>query len=234
MKSRKYGYFACHNGPVSVPVLDEAMLQTINPLLSDIRILNDLIKKIAPDKSAELFKIMQHPEQVLARMNNLDKSLLIKMLIENITVNYDSLEIKWTSLALGILPYQYLPKTNDGIMSITAPLSRTRGALQVNVPESLVASVCPNKELINALGKAFKYQKMIASDKISITDLARQEEKDAAFMGRVIRLTSLAPDIITSVLKGTQPPTFILQNLMREDIPPIWAEQRKKYSFPEI
>ena len=51
-----------------------------------------------PDKTKELFKIMQHPEKVLAKMSELDKSLLVKELIKNITVQYDNLEIKWTAI----------------------------------------------------------------------------------------------------------------------------------------
>ena len=125
----------------AVAVLDEAIIQIITPMLKDAHILNGVIKQITPDKNKELFKIMQHPENVLAKMSELDKSLLVKELIENITVQCDNLEIKWTALA---------------------------------------------------------------------------------------------PDIIKSVLAGTQPADFILKRLIREEIPPIWAEQRKKYNFPEI
>lgn len=233
-KAMKYGYFTCHNGPIAVAVLDEAVLQMITPLLKDVRILNGLIQKIAPDRTAELFKIMQYPDQVLNKINLLNKSLLIKKLIEKITANYDTLDIVWTPLALEMLPPQYKELTVDGVMSIPVPLARTHGAMQVSVPETLVPSVYPNKELIRALIKAFKYQKILRTGKISISELALQEETDAGFMGRVIRLTSLAPDIIKSVLNGTQPANFILQNLMREDIPSIWADQRTKYGFPKI
>ena len=61
---------------------------------------------------------MQHPEKVLAKMSELDKSLLVKELIENITVQCDNLEIKWTTLALDILPDKYASQTKDGIMTI--------------------------------------------------------------------------------------------------------------------
>ena len=99
-KAKYYGYHTCHNGSVAVAILDEAIIQIITPMLKDAHILNGLIKQIAPDKTKELFKIMQHPEKVLAKMSELDKSLLVKELIENITVQCDNLEIKWTALAL--------------------------------------------------------------------------------------------------------------------------------------
>ncbi len=233
-KAKYYGYHTCHNGSVAVAILDEAIIQIITPMLKDAHILNGLIKQIAPDKTKELFKIMQHPEKVLAKMSELDKSLLVKELIENITVQCDNLEIKWTALALDILPDKYASQTKDGIMTIDVPLSRTHGVLQVTVPEALTQTSCPNKELIKALSKAFKYQKILTSGRMTIAELSLHEELDAGYLGRILRLTSLAPDIIKSVLAGTQPADFILKRLIREEIPPIWAEQRKKYNFPEI
>ena len=80
----------------------------------------------------------------------------------------------------------------------------------------------------------FKYQKILRDTNITITELAASEERDPAFLGRIIRLTSLAPDIIKAILVGNQPADFVLQPLLRDDIPPIWAQQRKLFNFPEI
>ena len=88
-----------------------------------------------------------------------------------------------------------------------------------------------NSELIKALGNAFKYKKMLTQSKLSISELAFQLEKDPGYIGRILRLTCLAPDIIKSILYGTQPASFYLQRLLREDIPPIWEDQRKLYGF---
>ena len=233
-KAKYYGYHACQNGAVAVPILDEAVLQIITPMLRDSALLNGLVKEIAPDRVKEIFKIMQKPDLLLKQMSELDKSLVVRKLIERITVQYDSLEIKWTELALDMLPAKYQKRTSDGIMSIPTPLARTKDLLQVTIPEIVEPIPVINKELVRALGKAFRYQKILSTSKITIAELAAQEEIDAGFLGRIIRLTSLAPDIIKSVLAGTQPASFILQSLMRSDIPPIWSEQRKLYGFPEV
>ena len=233
-KAKYYGYHACQNGAVAVPILDEAVLQIITPMLRDSALLNGLVKEIAPDRVKEIFKIMQKPDLLLKQMSELDKSLVVRKLIERITVQYDSLEIKWTELALDMLPAKYQKRTSDGIMSIPTPLARTKDLLQVTIPEIVEPIPVINKELVRALGKAFRYQKILSTSKITIAELAAQEEIDSGFLGRIIRLTSLAPDIIKSVLAGTQPANFILQSLMRSDIPPIWSEQRKLYGFPEV
>ena len=233
-KAKYYGYHACQNGAVAVPILDEAVLQIITPMLRDSALLNGLVKEIAPDRVKEIFKIMQKPDLLLKQMSELDKSLVVRKLIERITVQYDSLEIKWTELALDMLPAKYQKRTSDGIMSIPTPLARTKDLLQVTIPEIVEPIPVINKELVRALGKAFRYQKILSTSKITIAELAAQEEIDSGFLGRIIRLTSLSPDIIKSVLAGTQPANFILQSLMRSDIPPIWSEQRKLYGFPEV
>ena len=104
----------------------------------------------------------------------------------------------------------------------------------MTIPEIVEPVPVINKELVRALGKAFRYQKILTTTKMTLAQLAAQEETDAGFMGRILRLTSLAPDIIKSVLAGTQPADFILQPLVRNESPPIWAEQRKLYGFPEV
>lgn len=233
-KAKYYGYHTCQNGSVAVAVLDEAVLQIITPMLRDTALLNGLVKEIAPDRIKEIFKIMQKPELLLKRMSELDKSLLVRKLIERIIVQYDTLEIKWTELALDMLPAKYQKKTTSGVMTIATPLSRTKDLLQVSIPEIVEPVPTINKELVRALAKAFRYQKILTTTKISLAELAAREETDAGFMGRILRLTCLAPDIIKSVLAGTQPADFILQPLVRNEIPPIWAEQRKLYGFPEI
>lgn len=233
-KAKYYGYHACQNGAVAVPILDEAVLQIITPMLRDSALLNGLVKEIAPDRVKEIFKIMQKPDLLLKQMSELDKSLVVRKIIERITVQYDSLEIKWTELALDMLPAKYQKRTSDGVMNIPTPLARTKDLLQVTIPEIVEPIPVINKELVRALGKAFRYQKILSTSKITIAELAAQEEIDSGFLGRIIRLTSLAPDIIKSVLAGTQPANFILQSLMRSDIPPIWSEQRKLYGFPEV
>ena len=230
-KAKYYGYHQCANGAVPVALMDECVLKLIMPLLKDIKILNGLINKISLNKTAELYKAMKNPEIVLQRLRERDKLQLIKLLISRITVQYDTLEINWTDLALDLLPNNYKEKTEGHTMIIDLPFVRRKGALMLSLPEDIVQNINYNSELIRALGKAFKYQKMINQNKFSITDLAFQEGIDAGYLGRLIRLTCLAPDIIKRILAGTQPATIYLQRLLRENIPPIWDDQRKLYQI---
>ena len=50
-------------------------------------------------------------------------------------------------------------------------------------------------------------------------------------MGKIIRLTCLAPYIIESILAGLQPRNLTLKDLIRNTIPVNWNEQRKMFGF---
>lgn len=230
-KAKYYGYHQCHNGAIPVALMDECILKIVMPLFKDVKILHGLIKKVAPEKTAEMYKIMKKPEVVLNRIAERDKLQLMRLLITGIVVQYDTLEINWTDVALGLLPERYKQKTTGHTMIMDLPFTRRKGALILSIPEDMVQNVSYNQELIKALGKAFKYQKILNQGNLTIVQLAYQEEIDSGYLGRLLRLTCLAPDIIKRILNGTQPATIYLKRLLREEIPPIWEDQRRLYQI---
>ena len=60
----------------------------------------------------------------------------------------------------------------------------------------------------------------------NLEDLARAANVDRSYVGRLLRLTSLAPDIIEAILAGNEPEGISLARL-RKDLPVIWEEQRE-------
>ena len=230
-RAKYYGYHTCSNGPIPVPVMDECILKLIGPLLKDISVLNALIKKVTEKKTAEIYKIMKDPDTVIQKLPERHKLLLVRLLVTGITVQYDRLEINWSDFAMNLVPDNYKKKMTGNCMILDLPFVRKKGALILSLPSDIVQNVSYNSELIKALGNAFKYKKMLTQSKLSISELAFQLEKDPGYIGRILRLTCLAPDIIKSILYGTQPASFYLQRLLREVIPPIWEDQRKLYGF---
>lgn len=49
---------------------------------------------------------------------------------------------------------------------------------------------------------------------------------------RLVRLNYLAPDIIASILDGTQPAELTGKKLMSTDLPMDWDLQRRIFGFP--
>jgi hypothetical protein len=59
----------------------------------------------------------------------------------------------------------------------------------------------------------------------SISEMAAAEKIDRGYLGRILLLTLLAPDIVEAILDGTQPAGLGLPRLM-EPFPVGWDEQR--------
>lgn len=81
--------------------------------------------------------------------------------------------------------------------------------------------------IVKALARAFRWQRLLDEGTYStIKELAAKEKIDASYVGDVLRLTLLAPDIIEMILDGRQPPALQFEAL-RKFLPPLWEEQRR-------
>jgi hypothetical protein len=71
------------------------------------------------------------------------------------------------------------------------------------------------------------------STDLTVRVIARQERVSGAYVYRLLRLSSLAPDIITAIINGKNPPQLTAKKLMllTPQIPVDWTEQRKLLGF---
>jgi hypothetical protein len=67
----------------------------------------------------------------------------------------------------------------------------------------------------------------------SISDIAAVEKIDRGYVGSILRLTLLAPDIIEAVLDGQRPAELGLPRLL-EPFPIAWDEQRRELKLPLV
>ena len=63
----------------------------------------------------------------------------------------------------------------------------------------------------------------------SVTDRAAGEKLDRGYLGRILMLTLLAPDIVEAILDGRQPPELGV-HVLREGFPVEWGEQRDMFA----
>ena len=85
-------------------------------------------------------------------------------------------------------------------------------------------SKSPTQEpLITALARAFHWQELVDSGKYaSISDLAGALGLDRSYVGRMMRLTLLAPDIVEAIVNGREPSGLSLERLVRR-MPVEWV-----------
>ena len=100
-------------------------------------------------------------------------------------------------------------------------------------PDKLPDSLEPGQmtSLQKALVQGFQYRDALESGQVrSVSELARKEGQERAFLFRALSLVNLAPDIIGAIVSGMEPPSLTLARL-RKGIPEDWSEQRKEFGM---
>jgi hypothetical protein len=89
-------------------------------------------------------------------------------------------------------------------------------------------SVHADPAMVKALARAFRWKRLLDSGRYaSISELAAAEKIDRGYVGSVLRLTLLAPDIVEAILNGQQPVGLALSDLL-QPFPLAWDLQRAK------
>jgi hypothetical protein len=70
--------------------------------------------------------------------------------------------------------------------------------------------------MVKAIARAFRWRAMLENGKhATIAEIAAAEKINESYVGRVLRPTLLAPDIVEAILGGRQPAKMTLTVLMR-------------------
>ncbi len=82
--------------------------------------------------------------------------------------------------------------------------------------------------LIKALARAHRWKKMLDDGRYgTLTELAAGEKLDRGYLGKILMLTLLAPDIVEAIMDGRQSPELGV-HVLREGFPLEWGEQRTR------
>ncbi len=105
--------------------------------------------------------------------------------------------------------------------------------LPKNAPQEAREASKPNYDhrMINALAKAYKWQRQMDKQGLNISQLAAKENISDRYVSRILRLNYLAPDIVISILEGKHPRDLKLQDLTTKVIPELWYEQKSLFGF---
>ncbi len=122
----------------------------------------------------------------------------------------------------------------NGTILVQIPLRlRQRGGRKLVVtPEGTSAWIPPrarvDSAMVKAIARAFRWREMLEKGEYStIREIAAAEKINESYVGRVLRLTLLAPDIVEGILGGRQPAGLQLDALLRR-FPVDWQQQRQQ------
>lgn len=103
------------------------------------------------------------------------------------------------------------------------------GRKEMRLPDGAAQPSRTDNTLVKALGRAFRWKRMLDSgDFTTIGELAEREGIAPSYMTRVLRLTMLAPDIVEAILDGRAGPEVTLARVM-EPFPSSWTEQKSAF-----
>ncbi|ODS00681.1 resolvase [Methyloceanibacter methanicus] len=88
--------------------------------------------------------------------------------------------------------------------------------------------------LLRIIARAHDFQERLQQDPdLTVPAIASQERLTIGYLSRLLRLPSLAPDIVTAIINGKHPPQLSAKQLMRSalKLPTDWAEQRTLLGF---
>ncbi len=119
-----------------------------------------------------------------------------------------------------------------GTITVRVPLALRRcgGRKSISTPDGLRAVVVPRGQptssLVRAIARAFRWRKLVETGVYAnIQEIAAAERVNDSYVGRVLRLTLLAPDIVEAILDGLHAREVTLETLMRP-FPAVWDNQR--------
>ena len=124
---------------------------------------------------------------------------------------------------------------SDDVLTLTvmARLKRVGREMRMLV-ENADDQTAADPSLLRIIARAHDIQaRLIQNTDLTVQDIAREERVSGAYVYCLLRLPSLAPDIITAIINGKNPPQLTAKKLMRlmPQIPVDWTEQRKLLGF---
>jgi len=118
-------------------------------------------------------------------------------------------------------------------ITVRVPLSiRCRGGRKLVVtpdgsrPGAVPALTRADPALVKALARAHRWKRLLEEGHyVSLSEMAAAERIDRSYLGKMLRLTLLAPDLVEAFLNGRGPEGTALPGLLA-GVPVLWEEQR--------
>ena len=124
-------------------------------------------------------------------------------------------------------------------VSVPLTIRRRGGRKQIIGPDGAVARqgnggawVVPvngDPALIKALARGFRWRRMLEEGRYaSISEMAKAEGIERGYLGSLLRLTLLSPEMVEAIVAGRQPARVTLPKLM-EPFPVEWRQQAREW-----
>ncbi len=167
-----------------------------------------------------------------------ERERIVKLLVKEAAVSADGLDIRLhtnglRSLVAELRDGQQAEVGEDGnTLSIHVPMEfhRRGGRKEIILPPDAhtTADVSPRRPIVVALARAYKWQEMLDTGEVgSLDELAAVYGVDRSYAGRILKLSTLAPDIVQRIVAGSEPNGLSLE-ILRKCVLLRWDKQRSR------
>jgi hypothetical protein len=119
-------------------------------------------------------------------------------------------------------------------VTVRVPISiRKRGGRKLVIaPDGTDVTTAPvhrhiDNAMVKVIARAFRWRDILESGEYAtIREIAAAENINETYVGRVLRVTLLAPEIVEAILSGRQPAELRLEKLMKR-FPVEWDGQTR-------
>ena len=152
----------------------------------------------------------------------------------------DSVEVGSDYVKISIKYSQLLNAVIEGSEKLThlripVELKRCGYSMRLIITDTSKLTNLKDPYLIQHISKACQWLTLLTSGKMnSIKEIAQTEGVDQSHVTRMLNRAFLAPEIISAILNGTQPPHFNLKYLKQfRSLPTDWSEQKALLCFTQ-
>jgi hypothetical protein len=229
------------------PQLERLVLEQLRSLLLDRAQLRLLLMKLEV-YGPELERLAAAGSEAAVRLQRLpvrQLSCVLKAVVNRVEVHSEFVRILVTLEALrlfllwdgvGLFALSELDQIRAGsmeVLDVQAVVERERKKHCLPVEPRTGTAAAPDSRLLMLLEDAREAQRLVFEQReVPVADLAYSLGRKPASFARLVRLNYLAPDIVTAILDGEQPPGLSRKRLMEVDLPTDWAIQRRLLGFP--
>ncbi len=189
----------------------------------------------------EVREALQKLDPVWDELFPAERERIVKLLIKEAVLSADGLDIAVRTNGLRSLAVELADgaeaeaKEVDATITLHVPMTfRARGGRKEIIlpPDAQAESKAqPNRPLVLALARAYAWQEMLdGGEVVSMEELAARYGVDRSYVGRTLRLASLAPSIVEAVVVADEPDGLSLDRLKRP-FPSEWDRQRAMMGF---
>jgi site-specific DNA recombinase len=158
----------------------------------------------------------------------------VQVLIDSIEISLDTPKLLRWLLGRDAGPGEMPSEARAHVTTITVPARLRRTGLEMRfVIDGDAGEREADVALIRVMVRAHMIRGRLLQDAtLSVDEVAREEKVSPSYVTRLLRLTFLAPDIVSGILTGHHPPELTASKLMADTRVPLdWSEQRNQLSF---